>query len=60
MVIIDRFQKACCLVPLTMLPKAKDTPETIFKEVFRYYGVSDDSASDQGMPFTSQFSKTFY
>ncbi|KAI4899012.1 hypothetical protein NFI96_015044, partial [Prochilodus magdalenae] len=59
LVIIDRFSKACRLVPLKKLPTAMETAETIFAEVFRYFGLPEDIVSDRGTQFTSRVWQAF-
>ncbi len=38
-VAVDRFSKACKLVPLSGLPTALETAEILFTHVFRNYGI---------------------
>ncbi len=38
LVIIDRFSKACRLIPLKGLPTAIETAQALFHHVFRVYG----------------------
>uniref|UniRef100_A0A3B1IBQ3 Gypsy retrotransposon integrase-like protein 1 n=1 Tax=Astyanax mexicanus TaxID=7994 RepID=A0A3B1IBQ3_ASTMX len=59
LVIIDRFSKACRLVPMTKLPTAWQTAEALFQYVFRYYGLPEDIVSDRGTQFTSHVWKAF-
>lgn len=46
--IIDRFSKACCLIPLPKLPTAMETAEDLSNWVFRFYALSEDIVSDRG------------
>ncbi|KAK3553382.1 hypothetical protein QTP70_003555 [Hemibagrus guttatus] len=54
LVIIDRFSKACRLIPLKGLPTAMETAQSLFHHVFRVYGIPEDIVSDRGTQFTSQ------
>lgn len=40
--VIDRFSKACCLIPLTKLPTAFETFEALLNQVFWFYGLPED------------------
>ncbi|KAI4881834.1 hypothetical protein NFI96_012615 [Prochilodus magdalenae] len=51
--------QACRLVPLKKLPTAMETAETIFAEVFRYFGLPEDIVSDRGTQFTSRVWQAF-
>ncbi len=51
--VIDRFSKACRLIPLPKLSTALETAEVLCNYVFRFYGLSEDIVSDQGPQFTS-------
>ncbi|KAK3509622.1 hypothetical protein QTP70_006807 [Hemibagrus guttatus] len=51
---IDRFSKACKLIPLKGLPTAFEMATTLFHHVFRNYGLPEDIVSDQGPQFTSR------
>ncbi len=46
--VIDRFSKACRLIPLTKLPTAFETAEALMQQVFRFYGLPEDIVSDRG------------
>jgi hypothetical protein len=59
LVVVDRFSKSCCLIPLPGLPTALQTVETLFTHVFRHYGVPEDIISDRGPQFTSRVWKAF-
>ncbi len=56
--VIDRFSKACCLIPLPKLPTAFETAEALLDQVFRFYGLPDDIVSDRGPQFRSQVWKS--
>ncbi len=60
LVIIDRFSKSCRLLPLKGLPTAMETPETLFNQVFRYFGIPEDIVSDRGPQFISRIWKAFF
>lgn len=59
LVIIDRFSKACCLIPLKSLPTAMEMAQALFHYVFRVYGLSKDIVSDRGTQFISQVWRAF-
>ncbi|KAL0153155.1 hypothetical protein M9458_051542, partial [Cirrhinus mrigala] len=59
LVIIDRFSKSCCRVPLKGLPTAMETALALFNNVFRVYGLPEDIVSDRGTQFTSQVWRAF-
>ncbi len=52
--VIDRFSKACRLIPLPKLPTALETAEALCNHVFRFYGLPEDIVSDRGPQFTSR------
>ncbi len=57
--VIDRFSKACRLIPLPKLPTAFETAEALCNYVFRFYGLPEDVVSDRGPQFTSRVWKAF-
>ncbi len=57
--VIDRFSKACRLIPLTKLPTAFETAEALMEQVFRFYGLPEDIVSDRGPQFTSRVWSAF-
>uniref|UniRef100_A0A3Q3F8X0 Integrase catalytic domain-containing protein n=1 Tax=Kryptolebias marmoratus TaxID=37003 RepID=A0A3Q3F8X0_KRYMA len=57
--IIDRFSKACHLVPLRKLPSAYQTAQLLVKHVFRLHGIPQDVLSDRGPQFTARVWKQF-
>ncbi|KAL1280048.1 hypothetical protein QQF64_014648 [Cirrhinus molitorella] len=57
--VIDRFSKACRLIPLPKLPTAMETAETLCDNVFRFYGLPEDIVSDRGPQFTSRVWSAF-
>ncbi len=57
--IIDRFSKACRLIPLPKLPTAFETAEALLQNVFRFYGLPEDIVSDRGPQFTSRVWRAF-
>lgn len=59
LVVVDRFSKACHLLPLPKLPTASQTVELLMRHVFRIHGFPQDMVSDRGPQFTSQFWKAF-
>ncbi|KAI2655942.1 Transposon Tf2-8 polyprotein [Labeo rohita] len=60
LVIVDRFSKACKLVPLRGLPTAMETAEHLFHQVFRHYGLPEEIVSDRGPQFTSHVWRAFF
>ncbi|KAK3514894.1 hypothetical protein QTP70_033824 [Hemibagrus guttatus] len=50
---VDRFSKACKLVPLKGLPTALETAEALFNNIFRHFGIPEDIVSDRGPQFIS-------
>ncbi|KAL0146621.1 hypothetical protein M9458_057961 [Cirrhinus mrigala] len=60
LVIVDRFSKACKLVPLRRLPTAMETAEQLFHQVFRHYGLPEEIVSDRGPQFTSHVWRAFF
>lgn len=58
--VIDRFSKACRLIPLPKLPTAMQTAEHLCNWVFRIYGLSEDIVSDRGPQFTSRLWSVFF
>ncbi len=59
LVAVDRFSKACRLIPLKGLPTALETAEALFHHVFRNYGIPEDIVSDRGPQFISHVWKAF-
>jgi len=53
--VMDRFSKACRLIPLPKLPSAFETAGTLCNYVFRFYGLPEDIVSDRGPQFTSRW-----
>lgn len=45
---VNRFSKACYLVPLKGLPTAMKTAEVLCNHVFRSYGITEDMVSGGG------------
>ncbi|KAI2652628.1 Transposon Tf2-8 polyprotein [Labeo rohita] len=60
LVIVDRFSKACKLVPLRGLPTALEMAERLFHQVFRHYGLPEEIVSDRCPQFTSHVWKAFF
>ncbi|KAK3531230.1 hypothetical protein QTP70_015224 [Hemibagrus guttatus] len=54
MVVVDRFSKACKLIPLKGSPTAMQTAEAMFQNVFWNFGLPEDVVSDQRSQFTSR------
>ncbi len=46
--VIDRFSKACRLIPLPKLPTALETTGSLCDHVFRFYGLAEDIVSNRG------------
>ncbi len=60
LIIVDRFSKACKLIPLPGLPTALVTAESLFNQVFRHFGIPEDIVSDRGPQFISRVWKAFF
>ncbi len=60
LVAVDRFSKACKLIPLRRLPTVLETAEQLFAHVFRNYGIPEDIIPDRGPQFISQVWKAFF
>uniref|UniRef100_A0A8C1GVU0 Gypsy retrotransposon integrase-like protein 1 n=1 Tax=Cyprinus carpio TaxID=7962 RepID=A0A8C1GVU0_CYPCA len=60
LVAIDRFSKACKLIPLKALPPAFDTAKLLFEHVFRNFGIPEDIVSDRGPQFISRVWRAFF
>ncbi|KAI2653726.1 Transposon Tf2-9 polyprotein [Labeo rohita] len=58
--IIDRFSKACRLIPLPKLPSAFEAAELLCNHVFRLYGLPEDIVLDRGPQFTSRVWSSFF
>ncbi len=58
--IVDRFSKACRLIPLPKLPTSFETAELLCNYVFRFYGLPEDIVSDRGPQFTSRVWSAFF
>ncbi|KAK3509093.1 hypothetical protein QTP70_020297 [Hemibagrus guttatus] len=54
LITVDRFSKACKLIPLKGLPTALETVEALFSNVFRHFGIPEDIVSDRGPQFISR------
>ncbi|KAK3528603.1 hypothetical protein QTP70_005000 [Hemibagrus guttatus] len=59
-VVVDRFSKSCCLLPLKGPPTAMEAAELMFNHVFRYFGIPEDIVSDRGPQFISRVWKAFF
>uniref|UniRef100_A0A8C6LI56 Gypsy retrotransposon integrase-like protein 1 n=1 Tax=Nothobranchius furzeri TaxID=105023 RepID=A0A8C6LI56_NOTFU len=57
--IVDRFSKACHLVPLKSLPSSTITAQLLIKHVFRLHGIPEEILSDRGPQFISKVWKEF-
>ncbi len=60
LVVVDRFFKACKLIPLKGLPTSLETAEALFHQVFRNFGLPEDIVSDRGPQFISRVWKSFF
>ncbi|KAK3524938.1 hypothetical protein QTP86_011483 [Hemibagrus guttatus] len=54
MVMVDRFSKACKLIPLKGSPTPMQTVEAMFQHVFQNFGLPEDIVLDRGSQFTSR------
>ncbi len=59
LIAVDRFSKACKLIPLRGLPTALETAETLFHHLFCIFGIPEDIVSDRGPQFISRVWKSF-
>uniref|UniRef100_A0A8C6NUN6 Gypsy retrotransposon integrase-like protein 1 n=1 Tax=Nothobranchius furzeri TaxID=105023 RepID=A0A8C6NUN6_NOTFU len=57
--IVDRFSKACHLVPLKALPSSAVTAQLLIKHIFRLHGIPTEILSDRGPQFVSRIWKEF-
>uniref|UniRef100_A0A8C6K7U4 Gypsy retrotransposon integrase-like protein 1 n=1 Tax=Nothobranchius furzeri TaxID=105023 RepID=A0A8C6K7U4_NOTFU len=57
--IVDRFSKACHLVPLSKLPSAATTARLLFLHVVRLHGIPSEILSDRGPQFIAKVWKDF-
>ncbi len=57
LVVVDRFSKACHLIPASKIPTAGQTAELLMQHAFRIHGFPQDMVSDRGSQFTSRFWK---
>ncbi|KAG1954691.1 retrotransposable element [Pimephales promelas] len=60
LVVVDRFSKACKLIPLAGLPTAFETAEALFQQIFRHFGIPEDIVSDRGPQFISCVWRAFF
>ena len=58
--VIDRFSGSVRFIPFASVPTAVQTPETLFHQVFRNFGIPEDILSDRGPQFTSQVWSAFF
>lgn len=54
LVVIDHFSQSIRLIPLPALPSELGLAKVLFNQVFRYFGLPEDIASDHGPQFVSQ------
>ncbi|KAK3527895.1 hypothetical protein QTP86_010985 [Hemibagrus guttatus] len=59
MVVVDRFSKACKLIPLKGSPTAMQTAEAMFHHIFQNFVLPEDIVSDRGSQFTSRVWRYF-
>ncbi|KAK3521850.1 hypothetical protein QTP70_018584 [Hemibagrus guttatus] len=60
LVTVDRFSKACKLIPLKGLPTALEMAEALFSNIFRHFGIAEDIVSDRGPQFISRVWQGFF
>ncbi|KAK3570423.1 hypothetical protein QTP86_019298, partial [Hemibagrus guttatus] len=60
LITVDRFSKACKLIPLKGLPTALETAEALFSNVFRHFGIPEDIVSDRGPQLISRVWRRFF
>ncbi|KAL0172449.1 hypothetical protein M9458_032760, partial [Cirrhinus mrigala] len=59
-VVVDRFSKACKLIPLRGPPTALEAAEALFLHVFHNFGLPEDIMSDRGPQFISRVWRGFF
>ncbi len=59
-VVVDRFSKACKLLPLKGLPTAFEAAEALFQNVFHHFGLPEDIVLDRGPQFVSRVWQAFF
>jgi len=52
LVVVDRFSKACHLIPTSKIPTTSQTAELLMQHPFRIHGFPQDMMSDQGSKCT--------
>ncbi len=60
LITVDRFSKACRLIPLKGLPTALETAESLFQHVSGNFSIPEDTVSDRGPQFISHVWKAFF
>lgn len=60
LIIVNRFSKACKLIPPKGLPTAFETAETLFQQVFRHFGIAEHIVSDWGPQFIHRVWHAFF
>lgn len=60
LVAVDRFSKACKLIPHRGLPTALETAEAFFHHIFRNFGIPEDVVSNCGPQFISHVWRAFF
>ncbi|KAK3515669.1 hypothetical protein QTP70_026463 [Hemibagrus guttatus] len=58
-VIVNRFSKACRLLPLKGPPTAMEAAELLFNQVLCCFGIPEDIVSDRGPQFMSRVWRAF-
>jgi transposase InsO family protein len=59
LIIVDRFSKACRILPLPVLPSAMQTMEALFAHIFWHYRIPENIVSYRCPQFTSRIWKAF-
>uniref|UniRef100_A0A3P9PCK2 Gypsy retrotransposon integrase-like protein 1 n=1 Tax=Poecilia reticulata TaxID=8081 RepID=A0A3P9PCK2_POERE len=57
--VVDRFSKACHLIPLRKLPTSFQTAQLLVKHIFKLHGIPQEILSDRGPQFTAHVWKHF-
>ncbi len=57
---LDRFSKACKLIPLHGLPTGLETAEHLYHQVFRNFEVPEEIVSNRSPQFISRVWKAFF
>jgi hypothetical protein len=60
LVVVDRFSKMACFIPLKTTATAKDVADLVFAHVFRHWGMPKTMLSDRDPKFIAKFWKQLF